>query len=384
LLCFAPQRYWSVQRSAMEIIDNMHRLLELEKDGIPGNNPPGLVAWWTFEDGGGKQAAADVTGHRFKTPIVRRQNDAPHTVGPAVADAAAVDGRQSREAGPGQQRAASPAALSRTAGAVAGPNLGYFTKEEKARYRIPQGAAKLLPAPYRKLLPGDEVYGPPAEIHEQGDVARGEAGHREERTGAPDSRVAPPWGSWMRQLPRWNWLSAETLPTPQLPAAVRAALEKAGGAPQPPGATSQPPVPPHVGKKGAIPGTGHPSGGQSALPVPSLRAKGICPYELRRHRLATKGRELQREVECPLGRNSYVAMLPLSSVVHRRKCTGCPEKVKAVDVRFHVRFGCRRRIVPCRFDYCQASFAVEYREEHERTDCQHMYARNKVLSLVGS
>ena len=37
------------------------------------------------------------------------------------------------------------------------------------------------------------------------------------------------------------------------------------------------------------------------VPVPSFRMRNICPFEIRRFRLAQAGRLLQREVDCPLG-----------------------------------------------------------------------------------
>lgn len=55
-----------------------------------------------------------------------------------------------------------------------------------------------------------------------------------------------------------------------------------------------------------------------------------------------------------------------------------------VEVRFHVRFACKQRVVPCRFDFCGASFPITLREQHERSECQNMYARNKVLSQVSA
>lgn len=63
--------------------------------------------------------------------------------------------------------------------------------------------------------------------------------------------------------------------------------------------------------------------------------------------------------------------------------TGCDEKVKMVDVRFHVRYVCVKRMVACRFDYCSAVFPLFQRGEHEHSDCKHFYARERVLSLVG-
>ena len=54
-----------------------------------------------------------------------------------------------------------------------------------------------------------------------------------------------------------------------------------------------------------------------------------------------------------------------------------------VEVRFHVRFVCQRRMVSCRFDFCHATFPIGQRSEHERSDCQQMFARRNILSQVG-
>lgn len=62
--------------------------------------------------------------------------------------------------------------------------------------------------------------------------------------------------------------------------------------------------------------------------------------------------------------------------------SGCDEKVKMVDVRFHVRYVCTKRLVACRFDYCSAVFPLYQREAHEHSDCKHFYAREQVLTLV--
>lgn len=53
-----------------------------------------------------------------------------------------------------------------------------------------------------------------------------------------------------------------------------------------------------------------------------------------------------------------------------------------VDVRFHVRYVCNKRLVTCRFDYCSAVFPLFQREAHEHSECKHFYARERVLSLV--
>ena len=72
----------------------------------------------------------------------------------------------------------------------------------------------------------------------------------------------------------------------------------------------------------------------------------VCPYEIRRFRLALKGRLLFKEVKCPLG---------------------CDEKVRQTDVRFHTSFACMNRIIPCRFaPVCGSRFPVHMQDAHER------------------
>lgn len=286
----------------------MHRLLELEKDGILGNNPRGLVAWWTFEDGGGSATVADVTGNRFKSLLVRRQLPATRPT-----DAAAAAGGSSTNArAKSPPRTGTPGATGHTTAAQQGES--YFTGEEGARYRIPEEALRLLPSPYWKALPPDCRPAPRAaweQLEGDDDHLSGPASV-EAPTAKGQANCPPPWEAWMKTFPRWSWLNAETLPTPQLPASVRMALGKVPPAvPSKPGksAEQQTPQPPKAGgpegRKDPAKSVHHSSRG--VLPIPSLRAKGVCAYELRRHRLATKGRELQREVDCPLGESIVLA-----------------------------------------------------------------------------
>ncbi len=58
------------------------------------------------------------------------------------------------------------------------------------------------------------------------------------------------------------------------------------------------------------------------------------------------------------------------------------DKLRAMDVRFHVKFECSQRMVSCRFDYCTVIFPLCEREKHERTDCAVMCARVNVLNEV--
>ncbi len=423
--CIVPlfllrQRYWGVQRSSIEIVDNMHKLLDLDTDTLPQSPPlpstdsdgaapaaaagnmsstssKGLVAWWTFEDGGGAVSATDVTGHRFKTLIRRRQNAAsknltatkkPSTPSTTVATTVANIDEPSQRAAtssknnpPGESRVTTAAGEGRRgAEEAAVPAVeGVFTVEEWRRYRIPEEVQRLLPVPYHSLLPATTF---PGSEERPATTRMNDSSPPKSRpvtaattvtatatvtaissrppsppataptVGAPAVAVptATPWTGWLATLPRWSWLEAETLPTPkavalpasllsrqsppQLPAAASAAGNKVtnkGKASTPKGAApSGHPLPPATQHN--VPA--HPSssaasatsnGTKSVLPVPSLRARGICPYELRRHRLATAGRELQREVDCPLGKitSLFTSLVNLLKMLYSLIFLGC-------------------------------------------------------------
>lgn len=183
---------------------------------------------------------------------------------------------------------------------------GVFTAEERTRYVIPEEVRCLLPVPYHKLVPASS---PTVEEGRPASALPAAASSRPVTAAVPtvENHANTPWGNWLAALPRWSWLEAETLPTPKAvvlpssltrhePPALPPAVSKSKGAKE----SSGHPVPRHP-----TGGTTHrkqaPVESKSVLPVPSLRARGICPYELRRHRLATAGRELQREADCPLG-----------------------------------------------------------------------------------
>lgn len=55
------------------------------------------------------------------------------------------------------------------------------------------------------------------------------------------------------------------------------------------------------------------------IPVPSFLARGLCPFEIKRFKLAQRGRLLWLEAKCP---------------------NGCDAPLRRIDVRFHVRFLC--------------------------------------------
>lgn len=338
-----------MQRSSVQIVDNMHKLLDLEVDGIPTltGNSQGLVAWWTFEDGAGKVSVTDVTGHRFKTLIERRQAAVCGTTAASAAvgivkgtstvpiTATAVSSKNKLEesrvgaAGAAATNRASSPALGKQRPAVESEMEGFFTHEEAARAGLPEEVRHMLPAPFLRCLP----------VHATGCNAVAAAGAGVAGGGATSTGMditgerksinsSSPWEVWLGTMPKWSWLDAETLPTPKalnMPSTV-ATTEKARsaikGPPQlpkspTPGKNSEGPaeqqehhhpIPPAsaVDSKDPINGISSTTSAterpvRGLLPVPSLRARGVCPYELRRHRLATSGRELQREVDCPLG-----------------------------------------------------------------------------------
>ena len=131
------------------------------------------------------------------------------------------------------------------------------------------------------------------------------------------------------KLAPWIWLDADGLPLPD-------------AKPLPEGETDRP------------------------LPVPAFSSRGVCPFELRRLRLAQRGRQLYKEVNCPLG---------------------CDETVLKKDVRFHVAHECELRRVPCRHaPTCAVEFPLRDRRLHERweadTPCAYIAARMQQLSLV--
>lgn len=100
---------------------------------------------------------------------------------------------------------------------------------------------------------------------------------------------------------------------------------------------------------------------ENILPIPSFRDQNICPFELRRHRLARYGRELQKYVICPLN---------------------CSQTVKKIAVRFHVRFECERRYVTCYYEGCNMIFPLNERENHERNECFISKQRSLLLQEV--
>lgn len=171
-------RYWYTPRSAVQIKDTMHRLLEFhepisasntgknkskakEKDMV-NLSTDGLIGWWTFEDGPGSVEVTDVTSHRFKTKVTKHLLE----------------------------------------------SVGHTTKKGDIRKTI----SSFLKKQFNRSS--------------------------------------------------WKWVDADSVP-------IREAV--IGGAQD------------------------------SGLPLPSYRMRGLCPFEIKRYRLAKSGRELHREIDCPLG-----------------------------------------------------------------------------------
>lgn len=94
------------------------------------------------------------------------------------------------------------------------------------------------------------------------------------------------------------------------------------------------------------------------IPVPSFNLKNKCEFEIKRFKLATRGRALQKEINCPLG---------------------CSEKIRGMDVRFHVKFDCIRRRVSCRIPFCKASFPLQEQQRHESLYCEYIQRRQGLL-----
>mmetsp|Transcript_24423 Transcript_24423/g.41370 ORF Transcript_24423/g.41370 Transcript_24423/m.41370 type:complete len:1190 (-) Transcript_24423:209-3778(-) len=95
------------------------------------------------------------------------------------------------------------------------------------------------------------------------------------------------------------------------------------------------------------------------IPMPSYIERNLCPYEVKRAKLAQKGRALMKEAKCPLG---------------------CKEKIRKVDMRFHVKHQCERRKIKCRYKFCGKTYMAMDAWWHESTeDCAAIRARDEIL-----
>ena len=98
------------------------------------------------------------------------------------------------------------------------------------------------------------------------------------------------------------------------------------------------------------------------LPVPSFREKCLCPFEVRRHFLAQRGRALMTVVPCP---------------------SDCGDFVRKIDLRFHKKFMCSRRRVKCRYaGYCDMSYFLCDQEYHEQTECDRLIKLRSLMDTI--
>lgn len=102
-------------------------------------------------------------------------------------------------------------------------------------------------------------------------------------------------------------------------------------------------------------GSTTPEGRTFTIPLPSYKQSQICPFELRRQRLAKKGRLLQKKNECPLG---------------------CGELINSFMKKNHLKYQCGRRLVHCPQPCCSSMYPLNEREKHEKDDCIWAKRRN--------
>jgi hypothetical protein len=223
----------------------------------------GLVAWWPFEEGwkgGGKggDRAADVTEHRFKTLITRQNKQQPvesfggmllyqplqdvlHATAPLLDDHNFVFNPNASRQGTAQARG----------------GTGHY-------YR-PMSAPSAAASSPRSAADGSEIDDrllDPITLQAR----------RDER------KVKELVAMAMRSSHRagYAWVDTECLPCPtENMRFTKNRSAKAG-----------------AGEMEFV----------ATVPVPSYRLKNVCPYELRRFRLAQAGRLLQKAVPCPMGK----------------------------------------------------------------------------------
>jgi hypothetical protein len=95
------------------------------------------------------------------------------------------------------------------------------------------------------------------------------------------------------------------------------------------------------------------------IPMPSFLERNLCRFEVKRAKLAQRGRALMKEAKCPLG---------------------CKEKIRKVDMRFHLKHACERRKITCRFKFCGKTYMAMDALWHESSDdCAAISARDEVL-----
>lgn len=92
------------------------------------------------------------------------------------------------------------------------------------------------------------------------------------------------------------------------------------------------------------------------LPLPSWRHHNLCQVEVRRAKLAQKGRALWQETSCE----------------------ECGEAVRKIDIRFHRTYECKVRMVTCRHLGCGVKYRADLQAEHEQ-ECEPFLRRKALL-----
>ena len=97
--------------------------------------------------------------------------------------------------------------------------------------------------------------------------------------------------------------------------------------------------------------------GDSEPPTPPCAERGICQVELKRARLATRGRTQLEEVEC---------------------VKGCGEMMRRKDLKWHLTYQCPNRQTTC--DFCAQVMPMSSLPEHKANKCPAVVQRNALLS----
>ena len=283
-------------KTSATIIGTRKNKLPARKDADLDLTDRGLVGWWTFEDGwkgGGKggDRATDVTEHRFKTLILRDINkqlsfpgvrdlfsiappliDGIRPVTPISATVAVdqaptdegikpkdhfVDGFRPFDSPVGGTRSPTPV-----------EDLESRPHSRADAEPVPQAGA-LAPT---TTLPAVDSSGTELSLADRKRLARDLAKvHAIVDAGVRRSRKLG-----------YAWIDTECMPCDEKQIKVLSAAEKIVAATAAASVNAIEAVAP--------------------VPLPSFRLKNVCPYELRRFRLAQAGRALQKEVVCPMGK----------------------------------------------------------------------------------
>lgn len=331
---FLDIRFWTKVRSQLEIQFCMSRLIKLEPPPLAatkdlkqkkltakerrdaqGKAPPpvlsstvsaipgqpdltdrGLMAWFPFEDGACAARVLDVTEHRFPSPLSRNIL-APLLPPPKVPSTGFVDaGSRSGEG----IRSGNRVSISREV-------VMDSRRDDMPIVVPPRSPSRQVGSDYdivKADLPFPDATPPPSRSVDtpsfRSQTPLSSSIRRATPSGAPKLPVY--------KLTPWLWMDADSIPLPN-------------AMPLLPGQTDRP------------------------LPVPAFSSRGVCPYELKRLRLAQRGRQLYKEINCPLG---------------------CGEIIIRKDTKFHVAYECAQRTVTCRhFPICSATYPFSQRELHE-------------------